>query len=575
MAISSGSDNSDGDITASGSYAAMTDGKYENGSAQWHSLFGQTNAYFQVDLGKAKHISQIIYRPFNNVTSGGSYWRNKFEIQASNYADFRDYEVLHVQDAAIDIETNFVLSTDPTVTKYRYIRVQNNGGIKNSVIGCREIDVLGYAGEDTTIATDLVESVNIADGSIITNVKNAKTPNPWNFAIPKYMNAPIEIQFAEDTDMSLVNTNTVKPSIYNTADSTSTAATYTPIIDVKNKTLKIDLCDLEGFVGLHSISSNAQNKKRYKLEISDAIMSEDGTFKANPVTVTFRTNEIAKVPYVEGKEIKNVALYKSARYKSIPAWGFNSTTEATAISKGIIGKFTLQYTNGSKMGDATDNDKTTGNIIPEASIYYRRLHPDIPVLIDLGAKYKVVGLAFGPTQSNYHYDNVNHYLTNTETWDETGLTSVWNSGDVSKIYSKTNAGYAGSVAIASSEATRYVLVDAASSQYPSEIMVYAYVDAIADNDVYFTSPVSAYIAETEETSYSETVTITANAEDAGTSVLFLAEYEGKNMTSAVQSAVCQNGKATVSLPKASGKTYRAFLWNSLKGIIPVTEDICY
>ena len=71
------------------------------------------------------------------------------------------------------------------------------------------------------------------------------------------------------------------------------------------------------------------------------------------------------------------------------------------------------------------------------------------------------------------------------------------------------------------------------------------------------------------------MTITANAEDAGTSVLFLAEYEGKNMTSAVQSAICQNGKATVSLPKASGKTYRAFLWNSVAGLKPIKADISY
>ena len=64
-------------------------------------------------------------------------------------------------------------------------------------------------------------------------------------------------------------------------------------------------------------------------------------------------------------------------------------------------------------------------------------------------------------------------------------------------------------AVTSSEATRYVLVRVGDTypneelnQYPAEIMVYAYVDAIADNDVYFTSPVSAYIAETEETPYS-------------------------------------------------------------------------
>ena len=61
--------------------------------------------------------------------------------------------------------------------------MQNNGGIKNSVIGCREIDVLGYAGEDTTIATDLVESVSVADGTNgLTNVKNAKVVNPWGSA---------------------------------------------------------------------------------------------------------------------------------------------------------------------------------------------------------------------------------------------------------------------------------------------------------------------------------------------------------------------------------------------------------
>ena len=561
VAISSGSLNSEGDITEVGSLSNIIDGEWEgkNANDQWYSKWNQSSPYVQIDLGKPKHISQIIYRPFNNVNTGGSYWRNKFEILASNYADFRDYEVLAVQEDEIPIETNYTLNTDPTITKYRFVRVARCASIADKTMGAREIDVIGYEGEDTTIATDLVKSTSITNGTNgLTNVKNAKAVNPWGSAGAKtktYQDGkPIEIQFTDDTDMTLVNTSTVKLSKF---DGTSlSAVAYTPAIDTKNKTLKIDLSQLEPFVG--SLSNTGLENMYYQLDITSGIMTEDSTFCANPVSIKFTTNQIAKVPYIEGKEIKNVAMGKSARFKKYDGRTYNNSTG--------LGAYYTGYTNGATNTTASTTDTTTGTEIREGNTTARVLTVDNPVLIDLGAKYQIVGLAFVTDKYVYHYRYINHYLTNTPTYDSSNLTSAW---DTQKMNTFVN-----SVTITPNEPTRYMLVKAyQESEFPQEIMAYAYVDAGADNDIYFTSPVSAYTAKTEDTPYSETVTITANAENCGTSVLILAEYEGDKMTGMVKSAICENGKASLSIPKTNGKTYKAFLWNSLFDMTPIREAI--
>lgn len=309
----------------------------------------------------------------------------------------------------------------------------------------------------------------------------------------------------------------------------------------------------------------------YTLDITSGIMSEDMTFSANPVSIKFTTSQIAKLPYVEGKEIKNVAYGKSARFM---------TYDGRTYSDGLgVGAYTSQYTDGTVGQAVTDTDLTTGTIIATSTDAAKILKDANPVLIDLGATYTVEGMAFVTKNGNWNYDYVNHYILTEPTYDMTNLTSNWYSGDVSAIYSTTkgfSGGRTGSTKLSSPATGRYILVDSQSSQYPDEIMAYAYVDAAADNDVYFTSPATAYTAATENTPYSETVTITANAQDAGTSVLILAEYNADGtLSQTIKSAVCTAGKATLTFAKTAGKTYRLFLWDSIKGMKPVANDVQY
>ncbi len=538
-----------------------------NDSTRWLPVFGLEYPYYQIDLGKAQNISHVRYLPW--TSDKGVYWGRYIQIQASNYKDFTNYTVLKkIGYEGIDFSNGHQpidIYLDPNVNKYRYIRFVKGGGTTWSSYAIAELDVWGYEGDDTALKEDMTESISITDGTPgLTNVENVWVDNPWastnaNRTKYTYQNGkPIEIKFSSAVDMSTVDQATVKLSKYD--GSSLSVVNYTPAIDTERKTLKIDLSQLEPFVGCH-MSTTSQY---YQLDISADIQSADGSVKHIPETIKFTTNQIAKAPYVEGKAIRNVAYGKSARYKDAPAWGtITATTMEKANANGLIGAYTSLYTNGCISNSSTTNNSTTGKTLDSVdgnnSLRYHTLSSSNPLLIDLGGEYDIIGLGEISLNYKYHYEKVNHYLLQEPTYDATGLTSVW--------YTATQA-YAYSVPV-SGEDSRYLLVAPTSTQYPYEIMVYAYVDAYTDFDTYFTSPVSF-----DTDGKTDVTTITANVIGAGENILLLAEYNGKELI-AVQSAACKDGKATLSFTQKDGMTYKMFLWNSLTDLVPIQNDISY
>lgn len=533
-----------------------------NDSTRWFPVFGLEYPYYQIDLGKAQNISHIRYLPW--TSDKGAYWGRYIQIQASNYKDFSNYTVLRkIGTEGLDFSNGHQpvdIYLDPNVSKYRYIRFVKGGGTTWSAYGIAELDVEGYEGDDTAIKEDMTESISIKDGTVgLTNVQNVWVSNPWSAtAYAKSYTydggKPIEVKFSSAVDMTTVDSSSVKLYKY---DGTSLGeVAYTPIIDAENRSIMIDLSYLDGYVGAHASTAS----QYYQLQITADIQNADGSVKHIPETIKFTTNQIAKAPYVEGKAIRDVAYGKSARYKTAPAWGtITDTTMSDANAKGLIGTYTNQYTNGGIAKDSTTNNKTTGTKT-DMALRYHTLAIDNPLLIDLGREYDVVGLAAASCY-DWHYGNVLHYLLKEPTYDTTGLSAKWNSGNT-KYQVKTAA---------ATGTARYVLVKPQNfTQYPWEIMVYAYVDAATGFDTYFTSPVSF---DTDGTT--EVTTVTANVTGAGESTLIMAEFDGRRLNSVVQIAECESGKATLSFKKQEGMTYKMYLWDSITGLKPIQAALSY
>lgn len=530
-----------------------------NDKTCWFPEFGHEYPYYQIDLGKQQNISKVRYYGWRG--DNAPYWSVYIQIQASNYSDFRKYTTLKkVGSEGLDLTQNYEINLDPNINKYRYIRFVKGGGSNWGAYSITELDVFGYEGDDTSVRENLVETVeNVTDGTVgLTNVKNVWVSNPWgDTSVSQYTynsGKPIEIRFVDSVDMSTVNRSTVTLSKY---DGTKLVTQdYLPEIDSENRTLKIDLSQLEQFVGTHDKTT----EQYYQIDIKAGIQNDDGSIVNIPQAIKFTTHQIAKAPYVEGKEICDIAVGKSAKYKSAPKWGtIPDTDKAVANAKGLIGVYTNQYTNGGISGSSTNNN-TIFTATTDLGLRYHSLSSDNPVLIDFGREYDIIGLAEVSGVWTFHYDNVHHYLLTNPTYETTGLSEVWNTG--------TTGGYTRSVPV--SKSARYLLVKSDGEQFPYEIIVYAYVNNNS-SEIYFTSPIT--FADDGTT---ERVEITANAISDEKNTLFLAQYDKVTFELIDVSMVkCENGGGVITMPKQDGVVYKMFLWDIENGLLPCVEAVTY
>ena len=494
----------------------------------WVSEFHLDKPYAQIDLGETKDIKNIRVLPFRGVlvAEDNSYYRKNIEVYVSNDENFTNGGVkvgeigatALAQDEWLDINLN-----DETGTYYRYVRIRSS--LADSVIGIAEVKVWGY----DVAATDAVKNMSISEVTYgLTNVSNAIT---WqtNDDTKKitYINngAPITVELADNVDMSTVSNDTIKLVLADKDTGEETKISYTPIIN--DNTVGIDLSQLEDFVGTGKAGGNvAVQNREYRLYVTDGVKSTDESIIIPRRISTFTTGMIAKVPYVAGKVIKNVAAGKTATIKDAAV----STESFT--DNNVLGKEEVSSTN--------------------------------PMIIDLGNSYNIVGSEMTVAEDSWHLQGAAIYVSDNADFS---LENDTINGTIPFVYPYNN----GTTAI-TAETGRYVYIvptrvhptnGTIVSVYPGEVMLFAYIGE-DEVDAYLTSDVTY----TDETNTTTVKTIKANADNLGSNEVILAEYNNDKLIRVLTGS-------NAEMPYVAGNAYKAFVWNSLAGMKPVGESVEY
>ncbi|MDY3930063.1 MAG: hypothetical protein SOZ34_12025, partial [Clostridia bacterium] len=246
---------------------------------------------------------------------------------------------------------------------------------------------------------------------------------------------------------------------------------------------------------------------------------------------------------------KNVAVNKTANFKT--AIEYTGTNADNAAKVGTVGTYNPTFTNN--YFGAGDNYWSPLSNLPK----------DNPLLIDLGNKYEVIGVAWCGN-FNWHTWELKFYAQNDASYDTEGKTENYTTPNSGSSLFGTGAF---TYAEGADTSSRYILIKSPDNdRYVLEFAIYAYVDA-EKPDIYYTSPITLDDSV-------QVTTVYANAKNAGTDTLILAEYDGTTLVN-VQVTDCVSGSATLSIKPTEGHTYKTFLWDTLSGLKPKTASIQY
>lgn len=389
---------------------------------------------------------------------------------------------------------------------------------------------------------------NVAEGAeFVTNVSSPETvkPNHTQTVLTK----PIELVYGENIDAASVNdtnvTVTCQP-IDNDKFTEPYAVTCNPTAD-GNKIL-IDPAYLVPYSDV-------------TITVTSGVTS--GSVPVKEHTLKFKTSPvIAPVLYREGKKIVNAAAGKTAYFDNITA-GDGTDSWGVYVDKSIEGTKTPAVINGQAY--LTDSDVFNSPLdshSPSVAKYLPK-YGERNLVIDLGSEYEVAGYGWAKVHALYHFHSANFFVGNKLSGED----MVQNASK--GAYSASSAedmNYYGNVAADHNINGRFVTIAAVSDGielFPGEIMVYAYADADSDADLYFTTGITE-----------KTVTANARLANGTNGVLVVAIYKGNDFVSAKVSTSSETTQAVTVSPE-EGQTVKAFLFDNMDSIKPLTEAISY